>query len=283
MSGDERLPCVQWGEHRISRLLVGHNPFKGQSHYSDDLSAEMLEWFDPALGHDLEVLKRCEECGINTAQFGAGAMHSRLRRFREGGGHVQWIATFYDGAGEFDEELKGILAVDPRPIGIQYFGERTDSAFMSGRMDDVREKLRRLRDTGLLVGVCTHLADTVDYIESQGWEVDFYETCFYAVYAHAREQKVDRGKELYDDADRERMVRVIRQASKPCIAFKVLAANRNCGTDEEVVGALKFAYDNIKETDVVLVGMWQKYRDQVEENARLVREILRSREAGAEH
>lgn len=38
------LPCVTWGKHRISRLLVGHNPLKGGSHYSDELSAEMRAW-----------------------------------------------------------------------------------------------------------------------------------------------------------------------------------------------------------------------------------------------
>ena len=276
----DRLPRVQWGEHRVSRLLVGHNPLKGQSHHTDELSAEMREWFDPGLGHDLELLRRCEECGINTVQFGGGAMHSLLRRHAEQGGRIQWIATFYDGPGEFEEELKGILSVDPKPIGIQYFGERTDSAFLSGRMGEVREKLKRLRESGLLIGVCSHLADAVDHVESEGWDVDFYQTCFYAVYSHAREQKIDRGKELYDDADREKMVRVIKQASKPCMAFKVLAANRSCGSAEEVASALRFAYGNIKETDVVLVGMWQKHKDQVTENARLAREILSSRGGG---
>ena len=276
----ERLPHVRWGEHRVSRLLVGHNPLKGQSHHTDELSGEMREWFDPKLGRDVELLRRCEECGINTVQFGGAAMHSLLRRHAEEGGRIQWIATFYDTPGGLEEELKAILSVDPKPIGIQYFGERTDSAFLSGRMGEVREKLKRLRETGLLLGVCSHLADAVDHVESAGWDVDFYETCFYAVYSHAREQKINRGEELYDDADRERMVRVIRQVSKPCIAFKVLAANRNCGSAEEVASALRFAYGNIKETDVVLVGMWQKHKDQVAENARLAREILFSTSRG---
>ena len=90
-----RLPCVRWGGHEISRLLIGHNPLKGQSHYSRALDEEMAEWYDPELGHDLDMLARCEECGINTAQFGAPAMHSVLTRYRRSGGNLQWIATFY--------------------------------------------------------------------------------------------------------------------------------------------------------------------------------------------
>ena len=37
---DSRLACVDWGGHRISRLIVGHNPLKGNSHYSDALFIE---------------------------------------------------------------------------------------------------------------------------------------------------------------------------------------------------------------------------------------------------
>ena len=37
-----RLPTVRWGKHEISRLLVGHNPIKGISHFSRDLDREML-------------------------------------------------------------------------------------------------------------------------------------------------------------------------------------------------------------------------------------------------
>ena len=36
----------------------------------------------------------------------------------------------------------------------------------------------------------------------------------------------------------------------------------------------KRTYENIKPVDVVGVGMWQKHTDQVEQNTRLVREIL---------
>jgi hypothetical protein len=39
--------------------------------------------------------------------------------------------------------------------------------------------------------------------------------------------------------------------------------------------ALRFAFQNIKPTDVVLVGMWQKYKDQAAENVALARKISR--------
>jgi len=269
------LPTVSWGEFTLSRLLIGHNPLKGQSHHTRELDAEMAEWYAPEAGHDVEVLERCEAEGINTAQFGAPNMHSVLRRHKEGGGTMQWIATFYDGeGGDPVAELDAILAVDPKPIGLYYYGGRLDQLFLQKRMQDADENLKRLRDTGILVGAGSHLPETFAEIESRGWDVDFYEACVYSVYADRTTGRIDRDNEVFDDVDREKMFEFIRGASKPCIAFKVLAANRKCETDEGVRAALEHAYASIKDTDVVLAGMWQKHKDQVGQNAAWVREIL---------
>jgi len=82
-----------------------------------------------------------------------------------------------------------------------------------------------------------------------------------------------RFREVYDDAARERMVEFIQRASKPCLAFKVLKANRHCATPESVRAALQYAYEQLKPSDVVCVGMWGKYLDQVAQNCQWVREI----------
>jgi hypothetical protein len=37
------LPTVRWGQHEITRLLIGHNPIKGVSHQSASLNQEMRE------------------------------------------------------------------------------------------------------------------------------------------------------------------------------------------------------------------------------------------------
>jgi hypothetical protein len=79
---------------------------------------------------------------------------------------------------------------------------------------------------------------------------------------------------MYEEEARRAMTQTIRQVSKPCIAFKVLAAGRHCESAETVEAALRYAYENIKPTDVVLVGMWQKYKDQARENIDSVRKIL---------
>jgi len=232
----------------------------------------------------LATLRRCEECGINTVQFGGTDRHAALREYCATGGSLQWIATLYGndegnlGAGQIvsiEAELSEILAVEPPPIGIQHFGERTDRAYYAGRLNTVREVMKRLRDTGLLIGVCTHLPEVAEVIASQDWDIDFFQLSFYTVYARSRRHGTDRSREIFYDGDRERMAKATSKLDKPCLVFKVLGSNRKCGTELDVQTALRYAYEHIKPCDVVCVGVWQKYRDQVGQNADIVRNILK--------
>ncbi len=274
------IPTVRWGAHEISRLLVGHNPLKGHSHYTEALNDEMAAWYDPETGHDVELLRRCQAEGINTAQFGSGTMHHVLERFAAEGGRMLWIATVYDSPEGDDEkfrrELEQILAVEPKPIGLQLFGERSDDHFIQGRPELIRDRLARMRDTGLLVGLGSHLPQTLEHAVAAGWDVDFYQCCFYTVYAHVGERRIDRGNETFDDGDRDRMTAFVAQVDKPCLVFKILGASRNCDTPADVESAFRYAFDRIKPTDAVIVGMWQKYADQVGMNAEIVRSLVGS-------
>jgi len=267
------LPTVRWGKHDISRLLVGHNPIKGVSHYSAELSQEMRQWFaaDPARARQL--LRRCEQLGINTCQMGGPEIEKLLQAYWAEGGRLQWIATFYSTPGRGDEELARILRMTPRPIGIQQHGNVTDRLMREGQIDRCLENLKRFRDAGVLVGLCSHNHEVIDYAEQKGWDVDFYQCSFYRVGFGLRPASGE-AFEAFDDRSRLSMVKTVRQVSKPCLVFKVLAANRHCGSPAAVEAALRFALENIKPTDAVLLGMWQKYKDQVAENVGYARRIL---------
>jgi hypothetical protein len=266
-----KLPTVRWGKYEITRVLVGHNPLKGTSHFSRELDAEMSEWFDDGHVHGRELLRRCEQQGINTCQMGGTNMEELLQAHYAEGGSLQWIATFYSKPGEGKEELARILKMRPRPIGAQHFGATSDSLMREGKIDQALDTLKMLRGAGLLVGLCSHNHEVIDYAEQRGWDVDFYQCCFY----HSTDglSRKD-GSEVFEESARRSMVKTIQQVSKPCIAFKVLGANRHCQTPAGVGRALRFALQNIKPTDVVLLGMWQKYKDQVAQNVGYVRKIL---------
>ncbi len=267
------LPTVRWGNYDISRVLVGHNPLKGVSHYSDKLSAEMKQYFTDGDGHvhGRQLLQRCEQFGINTCQMGGTAIEELLRQHYADGGAVQWIATFYSKPGQGKEELKRILQMRPKPIGAQQWGATSDSLMRAGKIDRALDTIKMLRDAGLMVGLCSHNHEVIDYAENKGWDVDFYQGSFY----HSTDAlKRTRRGEVFEESARQSMTKTLAQVSKPCIAYKILAANRHCKTPEGVQRAIRFAFEKLKPTDVVLLGMWQKYKDQVAENARFARKAL---------
>ena len=61
--------------------------------------------------------------------------------------------------------------------------------------------------------------------------------------------------------------KTIRQTPKPCLAFKILGAARRCETQEMVQNAFNEAFENIKETDAVVVGVYPHREDHVALNA----------------
>jgi len=64
----------------------------------------------------------------------------------------------------------------------------------------------------------------------------------------------------------------MRQTRKPCFAFKILAAGRV--PDRGVEQAFRTAFESIKPTDGIYVGMFPKFKDEVRENAEIVHRIL---------
>ena len=70
------------------------------------------------------------------------------------------------------------------------------------------------------------------------------------------------------------MCRTIRQTPRMCLAFKILAASRRCNSQDEVARAFRFAFNNIKPKDAVVVGMFPKHCDQIALNIAHTRAAL---------
>lgn len=80
--------------------------------------------------------------------------------------------------------------------------------------------------------------------------------------------------EIYLPADPPRMMETIRKTKKPCLAYKVLAAGRSVNSPQEVKERMSAALDGIKPHDALIIGMYQRFNDQIGQTAQLMREIL---------
>jgi len=118
------------------------------------------------------------------------------------------------------------------------------------------------------VGLGTHIPEVIEYAEEKGWNVDFYMACFYNLSRKPRESALVSSQpavsqEEFRADDPVRMCQVIRHTEKTCLAFKILGASRLCTTQQDVISAFRFAFENIKPKDAVVVGMFPKHEDQI--------------------
>jgi hypothetical protein len=75
------------------------------------------------------------------------------------------------------------------------------------------------------------------------------------------------GETSFVRGDPPEMFKVIKQTKKACWVYKILAAGRLYETQEFVEATFKEVLANIKPTDAVVVGMYDKYIDQCAANA----------------
>lgn len=265
------LPKVRLGPYSVSRLIVGGNPVSANSHVSGQLSAEMRDYFTAA--NTKKLLAACERSGIDTWQSRADRHIMRLlHEYRQEGGRMQWIAQTASEYGDLQRNLGEAASL--KPVGIYHHGSQTDKHWVSGRIEQTGEALKAIRQTGAQVGLGTHIPEVVDHAESAGWDFDFYMTCVYNLSRGPEESARLAGREVkgefFHDADREAMLRRVARTKKPCLIFKVYAATRHAGTADARRAALKLAFSYAKPSDAVVIGMYPKYSEQVEENCRLV-------------
>lgn len=251
------LPTFSLGSHRISRLIVGSNPFLGYSYMGPHTDRQMKEYYTPE--RVVELLRNCEKAGISAHQ--SSGRFDYMNMLKESGSRIKIITL------QSDRKDISSAIENASPIGLAHHGGVTDRLFAEGKSEIVHDYVKAVKDKGILAGVSAHNPEVIKEIADKGWEVDFFMTCFYYL-----TRKVDKPESLptlpvgsyhfYKD-DPEVMTKVIRQVKQPCLAFKILGAGRHTSSQKEVMAAFKYAFENIKPTDGVIVGLFPWFFDEI--------------------
>jgi hypothetical protein len=266
----EPLPTIQLGPHRISRLVAGSNPITGYSYLGPHTDRQMREYF--TVDRTVEFLQNCERAGITAHQFSnVDRAKPYIPILRERGSKLQFFGLHAQ-----RETLREAVALT-RPIAMVHHGGVTDQLFADGKAGQVHDFVKAAHDCGVLAGVSAHNPDCIQRMADEGWEVDFFMTCFYFV----TRKTVGKGVDLptldisypFFKDDPKVMTRVVRQVKQPCQGFKILGAGRLCSDQRTVRGAFQFAFENIKRADGVIVGMFPWCFDEVNANAQFNREL----------
>lgn len=265
------LAMVQFANSDVSitRLISGGNALRGYSHFSQEMDTEMSEYFTEE--NVVAYLHELEASGINTI-VARGDYHILhwFELFRREGGRLHWIAQTASEMHDIFGNIRILAAAGA--VGIYHHGSRTDQRWLEGRIDEVGDYLKCMRDCGVQVGLGTHTPEVIEYAEEKDWDVDFYMACFYNLNRKPRESKLVSGgssvapTKIFNADDPARMCKVISRTDKMCLAFKILAASRLCSTQNEVRAAFEFAFSNIKAADAIVVGMFPKHIDQISLN-----------------
>jgi hypothetical protein len=269
------LPTVKLGPHSVTRLIIGGNPIYGYSHFNRLLSQHQTAWHTPE--RVLALLQRTEQAGINTWQNSyAERTLEDLDRYREAGGKMHWLCL---GKPDWDQKPEFIeLAAKRKPIGIAPHGHLAERLHREKKIDTLLDLLKRIRQTGVLVGLSAHNPALVELAEEKGWDVDYYMCCLYYLSRPKSEYQKLLGPdlplgEIYLPTDPPRMFKVVQAARKPCLVYKVLAAGRRIENRSQIRTCFETALQNIKPTDAMIVGMYQQFGDQVGENVAMVRQL----------
>jgi hypothetical protein len=261
------MPTITLGSHRISRLICGSNPILGYSYLGSHTDRQMREYYTTE--RTVEFLEKCEQAGITTHQ--ASSRYDYIRLLRERESKLQIICLDSE-----QEKIKETIKI-VQPIAMVHHGGVTDRLFAEGNSRLVQNYVKEVKDRGLLAGVSAHNPDVIKQIANEGWEVDFFMTCFYFL---TRKLEKDEsmsiipigGYNFFKDDPRV-MTQVIRQVKQPCLAFKILGAGRHCSSQEKVSAAFQFAFENIKPTDGVIVGMFPWFFDEIGANVQNTQEF----------
>jgi len=291
---NEPMPTVRIGKYNISRLILGVNV--PGLHFSDRLVQDARAWNTPE--RRVMQLKHCEGLGINT-MVQAG---NRIAQYNaEHGGKMLGCGSGLSNIGpdgnwaETERSIKAMVGCGVISIHHAGYGPSgTDAWWRQKKLDVVREYCKRVRDSGLLVAITSHRPEVFMEVESQDWDVDYYMTCLYkygrthaewlAAFrsnpemmpveigypteesdqrtAPARWSDLYGGEVAFVQGDPPEMLKVVQQSKRPCFVYKLLADGRRAQRQDYVEGVFKFVMANIKSTDAVVVGMYDKYIDE---------------------
>ncbi len=265
------VPMVTIAGHTIPRMIIGSNQIGGWSHGSPNLARATVDYF--TTDKIVAFFRDCEARGLDVCHtFTGDRPLAALKQCWDAGSKMRpYFLSTLESSGTLTREL---LAY--RPLWNIHHGNVTDDLFRAGKQEQVHDFIKKVHDVqGIPAGMSCHNPDCIRYAEEKGWEADLYQCSLYYVTRPHEEIRAKLGAvplgESFLDTDRDTMLSVVRQTKKPCIVFKLLGAGRLTESDEQIDEQFRATFAGIKKSDVVIIGMWPKYKDELSQDVALVR------------
>ena len=241
------MEYVSLGKLKVSRFILGSNPFSGFSHQGEARDREMMKFYTSA--RIKETLRQAESLGINSVIGRADKHMIRiLMEYWDEGGKIQWLAQTCPGVGPTDTVLWE--AIEGGCSACHVHGGTMDFLVAQGKADEAIRAVADLQKKGLPAGVAGHQTRVFEWAE-KNLAVDYYMCSYYnPSNREKRPEHIHGAEETYLEEDRADMIKMISTLSKPAIHYKVLAAGRNKPDD-----AFRVVAGAMRPQDMVCVGV----------------------------
>jgi hypothetical protein len=241
---------IQFGANKVSRLILGSNPFSGFSHQSVANDQAMQRYY--TVDTIKRTIREAEALGINTLL--ARTDHHVMRmllEYRDEGGTVQWFAQTCPEVGDHVACVNRAAAGGANACHIH--GGVMDHLLAQGKLDEIPRVVEMIRSKGMLAGIAGHSVKVFEWAEEH-LDVDYYMCSYYnPLDRTSNPEHVAGNEEYYGQEHRAAMTALIQHLSKPAIHYKVLAAGRN-----DPAEAFAHVARSLRPCDAVCVGVYTK-------------------------
>jgi len=256
----DALPCGKIGDLQVSRVLLGGNLLTHYTHSRDLRYVYNLAAHYNTEEKIFETMALAEQHGINTLSVhNPPPIIQTLKKYRrERGGKIQSIicptAECKPGMADYIRQIDDLL--DAGADAIYVWGVRGDQLVAQGKFDLLAKAVEIAKAHGVPSGIGAHDLRVIVECEKRGIESDFYIKTFH----HHRYPTAPKPEELkapysefpgYWCKDPQETIEVMKNVTKPWIAYKIMAAGAippkdavpyafNSGADHALIGMFDF-------------------------------------------
>lgn len=264
------MDYVQICGKRVSRLILGSNPFSGFSHLGADMDLEMMRYFKTE--KIKETIRQAESLGINTII--ARADHHIMRvllEYWDEGGKMQWFAQTCPELGPIRQSV--LNAIAGKAAACYIHGGVADNYLAQEKTDEFFPIVEQIHEAGMPAGIAGHRPEVFQWAE-QHLDIDYYMCSYYNPIARDENPEHVRGmSEVFQEQDRQAMTSLIPGLARPVIHYKIMGAGRNDPEESFDVAA-----GCMRDNDAVCIGVYtEKSPGMIEENIKLLEKSLAGR------
>lgn len=275
-AGNEKMPCGQIKDRKVSRIFCGGNLIGGWAHSRDLVYVSSLVKAYHTDEKIFETLELAEQMGMNTILTNPVSDRVINRYWNERGGKIQWFSDCASGK-DIKEGIK--RSVDSGAHAVYVQGGIADQAVRDGKTGALGEALEYIKQFNVPGGLGAHDLETVKACVEAGFKPDFWVKTLHPDNYWSATPKENRREfdvvgpnsgdhnQFHDNMycrNPQETIDYMKGLEEPWIAFKILAAGAIPPRD-----GFKFAFEG--GADFLCVGMFDF---QVREDAIIARNIL---------